>query len=80
MKRSVMMKDGGAVVPNYGPYKIWDGETGLTIRQFYKAAVLIGIAAHLDKYWDSEMAAVETARFADAMIAEDEAHAKGGGE
>jgi len=26
------------------------------------------------------MAAVETARFADAMIAEDEAHAKGGGE
>jgi hypothetical protein len=76
-----MSKDGGAVFPSAeqlsDQHLVWNNR-GMTIRQFYKAAAIQGILASMadcDEHRNIPLKVDVAALFADALIAEDEAHA-----
>lgn len=61
-----------------GEVEVWASRKGMTMRQYYKAAALQGLLAsgyNIDRY---QRAANICGSFADAMLAEDEEHAKRG--
>lgn len=79
-------KDGGPAYPTTLP---GFSHPGMTMRQAYKLAALQGMVAsnlydrvansgHVYKVPVSHLAAALAAEYADAMLVEDEAHAKGG--
>lgn len=69
-------KDGGAAFPchtNPLPGKLANAPQGMTLRQYYKAAALL---SNRDPNLHVENIAVTTGVLADALLSEDEEHAK----
>ena len=67
-------RDGGAAFPRLDEF--W--ARGLSVRQYYKAAAIQGILASMadcDEHRNIPLKVDVAALFADALIAEDEAHA-----
>lgn len=71
--------NGGPAFPchtNPLPGKLANAPQGMTLRQYYKAAALQGLLANPEDPGAIESAAAFAGRYADAMLAEDEEHAR----
>lgn len=76
-------KDGGSAYPQHGWSSDPDvlarmaGQGGITVRQYYKAAALqaMRLISQVSEYGATE-AARDAGSYADALLAEDEEHAK----